>query len=105
MTIETFFGPVIHTFSREQAVADGVLEHVADIGEVPVYATVGCVHHLELNDNQTLLEVLAQVQQALLIDDPEDDERRRLRVLQRGEVKFWVIEEPGVITLLRPGDY
>ena len=105
MSIDEFFGPVIHSYSREQAVADGVLEYVAHLGETPVYATVGCAQRLGLGDDQVILEVFAQVLQALLLDDPEDDEYRKLRVFERDGAKYWAIEEPGVLTLLRPGDY
>ena len=49
MTFEAF-GEVIHSYTREQAVEDGVLVELGKVGNVPVLATTNCYHRAGLDN-------------------------------------------------------
>jgi hypothetical protein len=107
--IEELFGPVIFSYTTEQAVEDGVLVpvgmyHLGDSAEQwPVYFTATLMAEGYQEDAQKRADLVYRGIRLLMTPDPEDSPTMHLRVIEPDEA--WVIAEPGKLTYLRPEDY
>ena len=98
-------GPFIVSYTREQAIADGVLIPVGLVGtQRGRFIGVCFTAHLfeAFKDPKKRRRLVEEGLDALRKPDPEDTPHRRLRVL-RG--KYWVILDGDGITFLYPEDY
>ena len=105
MSNEAQLGPPVYVYTQEQATADGILEDVSKLGFMQVVATSNLSHRIDLDNRDTVNLILHDVARALMQPDDEDDEYRKLRVLQWEGVTYWAIQEPAGVTLLLPEDY
>ena len=106
--VDTIFGklPVVFSYSREEAVQDGVLVSVGKIGIIDGDENTDVVFTANLfknyKDNAELYSIVKKGIELLNKPDPEDD-GRKLRVIEEG--KIWVIYDGDGITFLKPEDY
>jgi len=100
--LEDLFGPIISSYTTEQAVEDGVLIHTGNVGPHQVYFT----HSLweeGYSDLARRIELVNRGLDLLRQRDPEDSPYMKLRVIEQD--KIWVIAERGKLTYLKPEDY
>ena len=104
--LEELFGPIVHVYTREEAIEDGVLVQVP-------YAHHDIVFTANLFDDYRS-EAKKPARRSLITrgltllqqPDPEDlPDIRKLREIVKGRV--WVVEDcpNGPITFMRPEDY
>jgi len=94
--------PAIFSYTTEQAVSDGVLVYVGDVGRHKVYFT-NTLFSQGYEDLDRRRELVEKGLDALRKPDLEDTEYMHLRVLEPD--KIWTIAEPGKITYMMPEDY
>ncbi|MDA1191170.1 MAG: hypothetical protein O3A46_05720 [Candidatus Poribacteria bacterium] len=97
--------PVIVEYTREQAIADGVLVPTGLVGyKGGKFVQVCFTAHLfeAFKDATERDRLVSEGLKALRRSDPEDTRYRLLRVLRR---KYWVILDGDGITFLYPSDY
>ena len=97
--------PVIVTYTREQAIADGVLVPTGLIGfRGGKFVQVCFTAHLfaDFKDGAKRGRLVREGLKALKHPDPEDTRYRLLRVLRK---RYWVILDGDGITFLYPDDY
>ena len=97
------FGKVISTYTQNEAIEDGVLVHVGEIGKQRVVFSRNLFDQGYEDEvkRKTLIEKGLEL---LCRQDPEDSPDMRLRVIEKG--KIWVIWNIGEgFTFLRPEDY
>ena len=94
--------PVIFSYTTEQAVDDGVLVYVGDVGRSKVYFTRGLFDQGYEEENRRK-ELVNRGLDLLRKPDNEDSEYMALRVIEKD--KIWVIAEQGKLTYLLPEDY
>lgn len=102
-----WFEEVIHRYTTDEAVADGVLVRcgfvtVNDNELWPVYLT-RTLFEDGFQDRSRQRDLIELGLRRLRQPDPEDSAWMRLRVLEKD--KAWVIAEPGKLTYLKPEDY
>ena len=104
--MEDLFGPPIHIYTRQQAIEDGVLMPV-DMANMTDGMSIGVCFtanlHGDYEDADSRRRLIRRGLALLNEPDPEDDEYRRLRVVE--EDRVWVIWDGDGITFLRPEDY
>lgn len=100
--LEELFGPVIYSYTTEQAVEDGVLVHAGSVGQHQVYFT-RTLWDAGYSDLQERIDLVNRGIELLRQPDPEDSKYMKLRVIEKD--KLWVIAEPGKLTYLKPDDY
>ena len=104
--LEELFGPVVHVYTREEAIEDGVLVQVP-YGHYDIVFTANLWADYDSADSEHARETLISRGLALLRQpDPEDlPGVRKLREIVKGRV--WVVEDHpnGPITYMRPEDY
>jgi hypothetical protein len=93
---------VIHSYTTEQAVEDGVLVEVGCVGPHKVYFTRSLFDE-GYEDLRRRADLVNQGLRLLLRPDHEDTSYMRLRVIEKDRI--WVIAEPGKLTYLKPEDY
>ena len=102
--MEEFFGEPIHTYTRQQAIEDGVLIHVGDVntnlGTISICFTSNLFS--DYRDETSRRDLIRQAIRLFSQPDEEDDGYRRMRVI---DSDTWVIWDGDGITLLRPEDY
>ena len=109
MKEEEFCGEVISAYSREQAVEDGMLVELGNVGKTPVYATSNCYYTAGLDNPLQRYGVVLEAIEALKKCDIEDTSVMKLRVLHKGIAAdyecLWVIQDCEAITIMFPEDY
>ena len=97
------FGEVISTYTQDEAIEDGVLVHVGEVGKQRVVFTR--VLFIQGYDEEDKRKTLVDRGLELLCRQcKEDTPDMRLRVIEKG--KIWVIWNVGEgFTFLTPGDY
>jgi hypothetical protein len=104
--IEELFGPVVHVYTREEAVEDGVLVQVP-YGHRDIVFTANLWADYDSEDKMPARRALITRGLTLLQQpDPEDlPGVRKLRDIVKDRV--WVVEDypDGPITFMRPEDY
>ena len=99
----SIFGEVISAYTQDQAIKDGVLVHVGEIGKQRVVFT-RVLFDQGYEDDAKRKALIEKGLELLCRQDPEDSSDMRLRVIEEG--KIWVIWNVGeVFTFLTPGDY
>src|ERR1051326_2755336 len=101
-TLEDIFGPVISSFSAEDAVKDGVFMKVGRLGFIIFYLTSN-LYNEGYEDSEKLEELLRKGIEMLAVNDNEDTNTMKLRVIQKN--KIWVTLTGDGITFMKPGDY
>lgn len=97
------FGEVISTYTQDEAIEDGVLVHVGEIGKQRVVFT-RVLFDQGYEDEAKRKALIEKGLELLCQQDPEDSPDMRLRVIEEG--KIWVIWNVGEgFTFLRPEDY
>lgn len=97
------FGEVISTYTQDEAIEDGVLVRVGEIGKQRVVFT-RVLFDQGYEDEAKRKALIAKGLELLCQQDPEDSPDMRLRVIEEG--KIWVIWNVGEgFTFLRPEDY
>lgn len=96
-----FFGELISSYTKEDAVEDGQQSIIGSIGKDKVYITSTIIDEFDNEDRQKVL--VDRVKAALDISDPEDTDYMKLRVLEKD--KLWVIKAADGITIIHPSDY
>mgnify|MGYP001584296622 CR=1 FL=1 len=94
--------PVIFSYTTEEAVADGVLIYVGDVGHNKVYFTNGLLAQ-GYEDADKRRELVNRGLELLRLPDHEDTPYMKLRVIEKDRI--WTIAEPGKITYMEPEDY
>ena len=109
MMKEEDFGPVISTYTTDEAISDGTLVRLGSVGVTPVFATRNCFERAGLDNALQRRGVVLEAVEALRRPDPEDDGDRKLRVLHKGIAAdyecLWAILDGQGITLMFPEDY
>ena len=109
MNEQELLGDVIYTYTRDQAVKDGVLIELGIIGSTPVYATTNCFYRAGLDNPLQRIGVVLEAIEALKKQDVEDTSVMKLRVLHKGIAAdyecLWVIQDCEAITIMFPEDY
>ena len=100
--LNDLFGPVIFSYTTEQAVEDGILIHTGSVGEHRIYFT-RTLWDEGYEDLQKRIDLVNQGIDLLRQPDPEDTRYMKLRVIEKD--KIWVIAEFGKLTYLTPEDY
>jgi len=100
---DPLFGEVISAYTQDQAIEDGVLVLVGNVGEERVVFTQNLF--AEGYEDEVKRKALVQRGLGMLkIPDPDDSRSMKLRVIQEGEI--WVIWNPAEgFTFLKPEDY
>ena len=94
---------VIYTYTREQAIEDGVLVPVGHIGNQSVVFTSNLFAD-GYEDEQKRKELVNRGLEMLRQSDPEDTDYMKLRVIEKD--KIWVIWHAGEgFTFMKPEDY
>ena len=97
------FGKVISTYTQDEAIEDGVLVYVGNIGKQRVVFT-RALFDQGYEDELKRKTLLEKGMELLCREDSEDSPDMRLRVIEEG--KIWVIWNVGEgFTFLTPGDY
>ena len=97
------FGEVISTYTQDEAIEDGVLVHVGEIGKQRVVFT-RVLFDQGYEDESKRKALIEKGLELLCQQDPEDSPDMRLRVIEKGMI--WVIWNVGEgFTFLRPEDY
>ena len=96
---------VISSYTTQQAVEDGMLVPVGQVGECPVYFTRNCFERFDLEDDKKRRAVVEVGLAALRKPDREDDGYRKLRAFNVNDEKVWVILDGQGVTFMRPEDY
>ncbi|MDA2912533.1 hypothetical protein MYX77_00985 [Acidobacteriia bacterium AH_259_A11_L15] len=99
---ENLFGPVIYSYTTEQAVEDGILVHTGTVGPHKVYFA-RTLFDEGYEDLQKRVDLVNTGLELLRQPDPEDTPYMKLRVLRKD--KIWVVAEPGKLTYMKPEDY
>jgi len=100
--MDEIFGKVIFAYTLEQAISDGVLVKVGNLGKLPVIFTTNLLED-GYEDKETRLVLINKGIEMLKKPDPEDSEYMKLRVIEKD--KIWVIWDGNGITYLKPEDY
>jgi type I site-specific restriction endonuclease len=100
--IEDFFGPVIYSYTAEQAVEDGVLIYTGDVGKEKVYFT-NTLFSQGYEDYMKRIELVNKGLSMLSKPDPEDSRYMMLRVIEKDRI--WVIRDGQGYTFMTPSDY
>ena len=100
---QPIFGNVIYRYTQDEAIEDGVLVHVGNVGKHRVvFANTLFVQGYE--DETKRKALIEQGLELLCGRDQEDSPDRRHRVIEKD--KIWVIWNVGEgFTFLTPGDY
>jgi len=93
---------VIYSYTKEQAIEDGVLVSVGTVGTQSVVFTSNLFAD-GYEDKQKRIELVNRGLEMLKQPDPEDTDYMKLRVIEKD--KIWVILDGSGITFLRPEDY
>lgn len=102
--LEELFGPVLYSYTTEQAVEDGVLVYVGDVGPHKVYFTATLMAE-GYEDQARRIALVNKGLSLLRQPDPEDSPTMKLRVIERADDPTWVIAEPGKLTYMKASDY
>lgn len=97
------FGKIISSYTQDEAIEDGVLVHVGEIGKQRVIFT-RVLFDQGYEDEAKRKALIEQGMELLCREDSEDSPDMRLRVIEKG--KIWVIWNVGEgFTFLTPEDY
>ncbi len=97
------FGEVISVYTQDEAIEDGVLVHVGEVGKQRVVFT-RVLFDQGYEDEAKRKALIERGLELLCRQDPEDSPGMRLRVIEEG--KIWVIWNVGEgFIFLRPEDY
>ena len=108
--MEETFGPVIHSYTEEQAIEDGMLTPICEIDGKRIVFTCGILSTITKRDASGIekVDVLAikYIIRAGLLEL-----RRVMGTDAEGIAKLehlgtiWAVEEPGKVTFMRPDEY
>jgi len=93
---------VISRYTRQQAVADGILVELTRFRGVPVMATTHLVREVSRGQLIDVWEEFKVWKETVEQTLPEEE---RLFVTTKNGKKVWVIEDPEAFTLMYPEDY
>jgi hypothetical protein len=93
---------LVHSYTRQQAVDDGVLTHVLSYHGLPVMATTGIVEDF---GTEELLEIFREFIVWKQLTKPTLKEEDQLFSCTRDKKKIWVIEDVTGYTVLYPSEY
>lgn len=93
---------VIYTYTREQAIEDGILVPVGFIGSQSVVITANLFKE-GYEDEQKRKDLINRGLELLRQPDPEDTEDMKLRAIEKN--KIWVIWNAEGFTYMKPEDY
>ena len=93
---------VIYTYSREQAIEDGVLVSVGSVGNQSVVFTTNLFKD-GYEDKDKRIALVNRGLDMLKQPDPEDTPYMHLRVIEKD--KIWVIWNGEGFTFMKPEDY
>jgi hypothetical protein len=93
---------VIYSYTKEQAIEDGVLELVGSIGNQSVVFTSNLFKDGYENE-QKRKELVNRGLTMLRQPDPEDTPYMKLRVIEKD--KIWIILNGEGFTFMKPEDY
>ena len=108
---DEFWGEPIHTYTREDAIADGTLVQVGAVVRVqlpgqPKASVTICFTsalYVDFQDQAQRDALIREGVRALAQPHPDDTESMRLRVLR--DESIWVILDGDGLTFLYPSDY
>jgi len=100
--------PIVSSYTRKQAIEDGLLVYVGDVvcqsgRKVTVAFTRALFDDGGYEDKEKRVSLVKTAIEMLNKPDCEDTEYMRLRVVEKG--KIWAIVDGDGITILRPEDY
>ena len=97
------FGKVISAYTQNEAIEDGVLVYIGNIGKQRV-VLIRTLFDQGYDDESKRKALVEKGMELLCREDPEDSPDMRLRVIEEG--KIWVIWKVGEgFTFLTPEDY
>ena len=101
--VHPIFGEVVSVYTQDEAIEDGVLVHVGDVGKQRVVFT-NALFSQGYEDEAKRKALIERGLELLCRQDPEDSPDMRLRVIEKE--KIWVIWNVGEgFTFLMPEDY
>jgi len=100
--------PVISSYTRKQAIEDGLLVYVGDVicqsgAKVSVAFTRALFDDGGYEDKEKRVALVKTAVETLNKPDCEDTEYMKLRVVEKDRI--WAIADGDGITILRPEDY
>jgi hypothetical protein len=100
--------PIVSSYTREQAIEDGLLVYVGDViwqsgSRVSVAFTRALFDEGGYENKEKRIALVKTAIEMLNKPDCEDTEYMRLRVVEKD--KIWAIADGDGITILRPEDY
>lgn len=96
---------IIDSYTREDALKDGVIFELGKHGDTRIYVTSNCYHIAGLNNKVNRLEVIMEAVTALSKANSSDYDDYKFRELHRGIEALWVIWDGEAITIMIPTDY
>lgn len=93
---------VIYTYTREQAIDDGILVPVGKVGNQSVVITSNLFKE-SYEDEEKRKALVNRGLELLRQPDPEDTSYMKLRVIEKD--KIWVIWNGEGFTFMKPEDY
>jgi len=99
---DDLFGPVIYEYTAEQAVEDGILVYVGNVGKEKVYFT-RALFDQGYEDMKKRIELVNKGLRMLGQPDHEDTKYMKLRVIEKD--KIWLIQDGQGYTFMLPSDY
>lgn len=100
---DSIFGEVISVYTQDEAIEDGVLVHVGNVGKQRVVFS-RVLFDQGYEDEAKRKALIEKGMEMLCRQDPEDSPDMRLRIIQKGMI--WVIWNVGEgFTFLTPEDY
>jgi hypothetical protein len=100
--------PIVSSYTREQAIEDGILVYVGDVvcqsgRKVGVCFTRALFDDGGYEDQEKRVALVKKSVEMLNKPDNEDTEYMKLRVVEKDEI--WAIADGDGITIMRPEDY
>ena len=93
---------LVHVYTQEQAIEDGVLAHVGYCGNQKVIFTSNLFAEGYEDEDKRRALVMRGLEM-LKEPDPEDTDYMKLRVIEKGSI--WVIWNAEGFTFMKPEDY
>ena len=101
--VHPVFGEVISVYTQDEAIEDGFLVHIGNVGKQRVVFT-RVLFSQGYEDDAKRKALVEKGLELLCREDAEDSPNMRLRVIEKG--KIWVIWNVGEgFTFLMPEDY
>ena len=94
---------VIVAYTLPEAIADGVLYPIGQVGTLPLTATRGIYHDLPMTELENIAHDFVTWQSLVEPTLPEED-RMFIFEASNGK-KIWVIDDGSAVTILYPEDY